>query len=50
MTNASLVYILLLIAAIFGLAFWLEYQLKKQEDAIYDTNRIDVRKYGLIND
>lgn len=50
MTTLALYYILGLCTGIFGLAFWLEYQLKKQEDAIYDTNRIDVRKYGLIND
>jgi len=40
---APIVYILLLIAAIFGLAFWLEFQLKKQEDAIYDTTRTSLR-------
>jgi len=47
---ASIVYILLLIAAIFGLAFWLELSLKKQEESIYDVNRVDVRPYGLLSD
>ena len=44
----TLVYILLLIVGILGLAFWLEFKLKKEEESIYDVNRVDVRPYGLL--